>query len=973
MNRVFNGYILVLCLIFQMIGSSKLYSDNTDPKLRNVTLQLKWKHQFQFAGYYAAIEKGYFREAGINLKMIEAQDGLNTNEPVFNGSADFGITTSEILLLKSKNKNPVILASIFQHSPLVLLALEKSGIKHAQDLVGKRLALETNSHEIQAYLQMEGIKLDQCTVIPATFDLEQLFNNKADAISAYSTDETFQLEEKNINYIVISPMMGGLDFYGDVLFTSSRLMKSDPELVGSFRNATLKGWKYALDHPDEMIDLIYDKYSQRHSKAYLKHEADHMIDLILNDVVEIGYSNPDRWQHILEIYQKLGLVDKSLTIKDLLYSDYLSHDYNIPWKLILIFSVVIILICSVAYFFYYTSRRLSGEIRNRILYQNELAASEETYRNLVESINEVIYEVTADGMVKYISPAIERVLGYKPEEITGKKFFGLLHPDDRQDIIAKLSGLGNKNYLFHEYRIISKNNTVIWIRSFTSPIYDKGVLVGGTGSMTDITERKQSEEKIIKANRFYLFISKVNEAIILMKDKQKLFDEICHIAIEYGKFRMAWIGLIDEQAYILQPISICGFENGYLSEIRKIRINNEPEGHGPGGSAAKEGKHFVCNDIENDPRMVVWKADALKRGYRASIALPIKQFDQTIGVVSLYSPIPGFFDLEEIGLLDKVADNISFAVSAIETEKEKNDLYAHLEIKVKERTFQLATLNENLHTEIEERKKAEIESSKAQLEAEKANMAKSEFISRMSHELRTPMNSILGFAQLLEMGALNPSQKKGVAHILRSGKHLLNLINEVLDITRIEAGRLSLSMEPVKINSAILEIMDIMRPLARERQVELSFSGSSAEQLFVKADRQRLKQVLLNLISNAIKYNREGGNVLINIIVEPSGNEENQSARISVIDNGPGISAENIDKLFSPFERIGAETTETEGSGLGLVVVKKLMDAMDGKVGLNSLPGEGSTFWFELPVCHGQMDENLGLVDSQLPDSKVTH
>ena len=960
----------MLCLIFQITGSFKLYSKNADPKLRNVTLQLKWKHQFQFAGYYAAIEKGYFRDAGINVKLIEATDSVDSNDAVFNGSADFGISTSEVLLMRSKGKNPVVLASVFQHSPIILLSLEKSGIMHAQDLKGKRIALENNSHEIAAYLNSEGVPLNKCIIIAPTFDINQLINNEADAIGAYSTDLPFQLEERKINYTVISPLMGGIDFYGDVLFTTASLIKSDPELVGNFRKAALKGWNYALDHQEETVDLILNKYTQRHSKKYLTHEAEHMRSLIMKDVIEIGYSNPDRWQHILEIYQNLNLIDKSQTNKGLLYADYLEKGYSIPWKLILFFLLVIIFISSVTWFFYSTSRKLSIEIKNRVQFQNELAASEETYRNLVESINELIYEVSADGTIKYVSPAVKRILGYQPEEITGKNFFGFLHPDDRQDIIEKLSGLMDKNYSFHEYRLIDKENKVHWVRSSTSAIIRNGVMIGGTGSMTDITERKLDEEKIVKANRFYLFISKINEAIIMLREKQTLFDEICQIAVEYGKFRMAWVGSIDEQAKILVPVSIGGFEEGYLSEIKKIKIGSDPEGRGPGGSAAKEGKLFICNDIQNDPRMAIWKDAALERGYRSSIGLPIKQYGKTIGVVSLYSSVTNFFDPEEIGLLDNVADNISFAVNSIETETEKNDLYNHLELKVKERTAQLAALNQNLQNEIEEREKAEIESSKARLEAEQANMAKSEFLSRMSHELRTPMNSILGFAQLLEMGVLSTSQKKGVAHILRSGKHLLNLINEVLDITRIEAGRLSLSIEPVLVNRIILEMMDIMQPIARERQVVLTFPDSTADEVFVKADYQRFKQVMLNLMSNAIKYNHKGGKVLITADIIQSENVVQQVVRISVKDSGPGISPENIKKLFSPFERIGAETTETEGSGLGLVVVKKLLDAMDGEIGLTSELGVGSTFWFELPVCSGQIDQNFGVSESLVSESK---
>jgi signal transduction histidine kinase/ActR/RegA family two-component response regulator len=256
--------------------------------------------------------------------------------------------------------------------------------------------------------------------------------------------------------------------------------------------------------------------------------------------------------------------------------------------------------------------------------------------------------------------------------------------------------------------------------------------------------------------------------------------------------------------------------------------------------------------------------------------------------------------------------------------------------------------------DITERVKAEEEAKKARTEAEQANMAKSEFLSRMSHELRTPMNAILGFAQLLEMGQLNPAQKKGVDHILNGGKHLLDLINEVLDISRIESGRLSLSSEPVKLNEVLLEMIDTIQPLANMKQVQLTLIDSAVNSEFIKADRQRLKQVLMNLINNAVKYNKTGGSISIRSEIMPIRNNK-EYIRISVTDTGYGIHEADISKLFKPFERIGAELTGAEGSGLGLTVVKKLMDAMNGEVGLESKFGEGSTFWIELQHVESQL------------------
>ncbi|MEI6090188.1 MAG: PAS domain S-box protein [bacterium] len=264
--------------------------------------------------------------------------------------------------------------------------------------------------------------------------------------------------------------------------------------------------------------------------------------------------------------------------------------------------------------------------------------------------------------------------------------------------------------------------------------------------------------------------------------------------------------------------------------------------------------------------------------------------------------------------------------------------------------------------DITERRIAEEQIIKSKNEAEKANLAKSEFLSRMSHELRTPMNSILGFAQLMDMGELNPSHKKGVKHILNSGKHLLNLINEVLDISSIEAGRLSLSLEPIEIIGVIKQMLEVVQQHADEQQLHIEFSEASNKKLFVNADNQRLRQVLLNLLNNAIKYNNIGGFIIIKTDVLSNDTDTIKFVRISITDSGSGISPNYIPILFDPFERFSAEKSVTEGTGLGLAVVKKLMEAMGGNVGVDSTLEVGSTFWIEFPYLenHSSLIERIG-------------
>ena len=261
--------------------------------------------------------------------------------------------------------------------------------------------------------------------------------------------------------------------------------------------------------------------------------------------------------------------------------------------------------------------------------------------------------------------------------------------------------------------------------------------------------------------------------------------------------------------------------------------------------------------------------------------------------------------------------------------------------------------------DITERREAE-KALQLKAQAEEANRAKSEFLSRMSHELRTPLNAILGFAQLLDMDELDVDQRESVGQILRGGRHLLDLINEVLDLSRIEAGRLALSLEPVSLQVAATQSVSLIAPLAAERSLTVTIDEIDPE-LYVAADIQRLKQVLLNLLSNAVKYSQEGGSV--RIFVEDAGEEW---VRLGVRDTGSGISSAQVGRLFSPFERLDHANSGIQGTGLGLVLSRALMEAMNGRIGVDSVVDQGSTFWIELPR------ETSPLLHAEVPRPRPT-
>ncbi|GLH73888.1 hypothetical protein GETHLI_23900 [Geothrix limicola] len=284
-----------------------------------VTLQLKWHHQFQFAGYYAAQQQGYYREAGLELEIHEGQPGIDVVQEVVSGRAQFGVGTSALLLARNQGRPVVILAAIFQHSPVILVARTGAGIGSVQDLPGKRLMIEKQSDELFAYMRKEGVSESSVTLLPHTFNPEDLIEGKVDCISAYLTDEPYFFDKVRFPYLVFTPRMGGIDFYGDNLFTSDGELKAHPERVKAFREASLKGWKYAMQHPEEITDLILARYGKGRGREYLLYEAQKMNMLLQPSLVDMGYMYRGRWQHIRDTYAELGLLPKGFDLDKVLY------------------------------------------------------------------------------------------------------------------------------------------------------------------------------------------------------------------------------------------------------------------------------------------------------------------------------------------------------------------------------------------------------------------------------------------------------------------------------------------------------------------------------------------------------------------------------------------------------------------------------------------------------------------------------
>ena len=620
------------------------------------------------------------------------------------------------------------------------------------------------------------------------------------------------------------------------------------------------------------------------------------------------------------------------------------------------------------------------DITQQKMAQDALQFQTILHSTMISNISDVIGIMGIDGVMKYKSPNIEKYFGWKPQDLIGTDGWLTIYPDDLDRIQKEFSDLvkNDKSVKTVTYRYKCKNGSYKPIELTATNLANDPVIQGVLLNYHDITEREEAENSLrrseaekaaiiravpdlmfrIRRDGTYLDYMSTDQNILFLPREQFLGKTISQVlppdlalqsmtAIETAFHH-------EEMAAYEYSLKVNGklryFENRMivssadevLSIIRDITYRKESEVALALQSAAFES--FALAIIITDIKGIIqWANSAFTwlTGYPANEAI-----GKTPGVlVKSGKQDKDFYKRFWDTLLNKEI----WTGELINRRKDGSHYYEEQTITpVLDSKGNISSFI-SIKIDITERKRIEQALIVAKNEAEKANQAKSEFLSRMSHELRTPMNSILGFAQLMEMGELNPKQKKSVRNILNGGKHLLNLINEVLDISGIEAGRVSLSFAPVQLSSIIRETIDTVDPFASAMHVKLELIDSGQDWLFVKADHHRLRQVLLNLINNAVKYNRKGGSVMIKTELQPVLAPAIAFVRISVSDTGPGINPELIEKLFLPFERIGAEKTGIEGTGLGLMVVKKLMNAMGGSVGVESVPGEGSTFWIELP------------------------
>jgi diguanylate cyclase (GGDEF)-like protein/PAS domain S-box-containing protein len=473
----------------------------------SVVLQLKHSHQFQFAGYYAALEQGYYREAGLDVQIREGAGGREPERRVLAGQADYGVGDSSLLLARLAGKPVVVLGVVFQHSPYALAMAQSAAAPDVHRVAGKRVMIGSLSDdlnqadELMAYLRKEGIAPSSLRRVEHSYNPDDLISGKVDAMAVYATNEPDLLDRAGFPYDLYSPRNAGIDFYGDNLFTSERELKAHPERVKAFRAASMRGWQYAMSHQEETADLILNKYSRRNDRRHLLYEARAMVALVQPVLVEVGYMNPDRWQHIADVYTELGLIERGAGFDGFLYQADSGRALAWLYRALAGGGVLLLLGAGV---------HMALLARERGRAQQAIRAGEARFRTMFEAAPMGIALIdTASGRFRDINPRYLEIAGRSLEQMKASSWRDISHPDDvpaEQEQVAQLAARRIAGFKLAK-RLLRPDGSVVWVDASITAL-EAGSSGGAGGQphhlcmIEDITDKKQTEALVWQQANF---------------------------------------------------------------------------------------------------------------------------------------------------------------------------------------------------------------------------------------------------------------------------------------------------------------------------------------------------------------------------------------------------------------------------------------------------------------------------------------